>query len=153
MNWIQLDRVIFYSCTFLFWSSVWINWFSWNKNSDEKSTLKFNHIRAVWENSHVMRFFQIRNKGIQAYTCRKFKKKIFYLNNARKQTTEMSKHLIKTYSINKTSYFMIQICGRKIVTTAFVYLYIRGFYLYSIFTTHFKKVNAFLIELILKLCV
>lgn len=65
----------FYSCSFLFWLSVWINWFSLNKNSDEKSTLKFNHIRAVWENSHVMRFFQIRNKGIQAYTCRKFKKK------------------------------------------------------------------------------
>lgn len=31
----------FYYCTFLFWSSVWINWFSLNKNSSEKILKNF----------------------------------------------------------------------------------------------------------------
>lgn len=153
MNWIQLDRVHFILVHFYFdqvsestdflWIKIRMKKVLWNLIISEQS----GKTHMSWD------FFKLEIKAYRPTHVGNLRKKIFYLNNARKQTTEMSIHLIKTYSINKTSYFMIQICGRKIVTTAFVYLYIRGFYLYSIFTTHFKKVNAFLIELILKLCV
>lgn len=85
----------FYSCSFLFWLSVWINWFSLNKNSNEKI---WNLIISEQSGKTHMSwdFFKLEIKTYRPTHVGNLRKKIFYLNNARKQTTEMSIHLIKT---------------------------------------------------------